>query len=88
MPPVLLVVAVVYLWWQRHHTTPSLATSYRRTWFTVWFLLAFGPVLVWLFIRENQPDYYIWSLIAIQWVVGIWRGIVDLRNYRKRLTTK
>jgi hypothetical protein len=84
MPPILLVVTVVYFWWQRH-ISPSLALSYRIARFMFWLLLAFGPILVWEFLREKQADYWIWGMIAVQWVVGISRGIPELRNYRKRL---
>jgi hypothetical protein len=87
MPPVLLVVTLVYFWWQRH-ISPSLVSSYRLSRFTFWLALALGPILVWLFIRQRQPDYFIWSLIGIQWVVGISRGILELRNYRKRLASR
>jgi len=87
MPPILLVVTLLYFWWQRH-ISPSLVSSYRLARFMFWLALAFGPILVWLFLRQRQPDYFIWSLIGIQWVVGISRAIPELKDYRKRLASR
>ena len=84
VPPIVLVVTVAYFWWQRH-VSPSRIRSHRLYWLGFWILLAFGPLAVWLFLREKQPDYWIWGMIAVQWIVGILRGITKLRDYRRRL---
>jgi hypothetical protein len=85
--PMVLVVTMAYFWWQRH-VSPSLVRSYRMSWLGFWILLAFGPLSVWLFLHEKRPDYWIWGMIAVQWVVGILRGIPKLRDYRRRLAAK
>jgi hypothetical protein len=83
VPAMALMVTVVFFWWQRH-VSLSLASSYRLSRLGFWVLLAFGPLSVWLFLRENRPDYWVWGMIATQWVVGILRAVPKLRDSHGR----
>jgi hypothetical protein len=87
IPPIVLVVAFVALWWQLHVAPPQV-TSFRASRISFWILLALAPGLLWLFVHQRQPDYLLWIVIGLQWVVGIARGIPALRAYRRRSVPK
>lgn len=86
IPPILLVVTLGHLWWRRVSRSPATAYQVQRVLF--WILLALGPLGVWVFTRLDHPYYLLWVLIAIQWILGVIRGIPLLREYKSRLDSK
>ena len=85
IPPILFVVTLGHLWW--HRISKSPVKAYRVQFLLFWALVALGPVSLWYVARLDHTYYFFWALVAVQWIVGVVRGIPALRDCRRRLNS-